>query len=878
MLGISPLGPIERLLVEQTEYVVEEVERLTVPIALVFTDMVGSSAAKRAASLGPDSSSRDRAYLANIQSRHLRAVRETLAQFDGREIMTIGDSFFLTFEDASIALQCCAAIQKRLREDPIQTPSGPLRLRIGLHVGTPEYFENSWHGTDVDLAARAESVGSAEQIIVTDAARRAIGQADGIRMRRLGTYALKGVGDVVLWDADYDKAGMRHAAVLNNGQRRRRRLYDMTIAAIVLIVVGMLMRSFRRDNRVPPEVSVLVSDFQNRTGNPVFDKALEQPIATALEGASFINIYNRNAAKKLVGQLTGGASSLDENSARMLARREGIAYIVSGSVERKGSGFLLSARTLDATSGKVIEHDTVRAQAPDEVLRGLPRLATRIRSALGDTTPASAQINAAETYTTTSMEAAKAYAQAQDLQWSGNYREAIAAYKQAIALDPKMGRAYSGLAVMEYNSGNKEAAATYYQQAMATIGRMSERERYRTRGGYYLLERDYPKAIDEYTQLLGKYPADSAGHSNLALAYFYARDMDRALKEGIQSLSLAPNNVLQRNNVGLYAMYAGQFERAIAEQDRVLEINPKFNLAFVGKAISELALGRPQTMATWNALAAINDEGASRATLGKADVALHEGRLDDAVTLLRQGAEVDIAKGNKDEAAVKWANLADAESYRHRSAAALNAADRAVALTHEDGPHVLAALAYLESGAPAKARTIAKSLGSELNADARSYSHLIEGAVLLEAGKPIPAIAELRDAQKIADVWLVHFYLGRAYLAARAYTEADSEFDTCLRRNGEASALFLDEEPTLHLVPVVTYYDGIARLGMHSTAGVQALESFVAERSHHQGDPLVADALRRLIKTVPRNTAQNGQQPSHVEPVGLRDMKGRRAP
>ncbi len=855
---------------EQTEYV-EEVERLTVPIALVFTDMVGSSAAKRAASLGPDSSSRDRAYLANIQSRHLRSVRETLALYNGREIMTIGDSFFLTFEDPSTALECCAAIQKRLRDDPIQTPSGFLRLRIGLHIGTPEYFENSWHGSDVDLAARAESVGSAEQIIVTDAARRTIGDLDGIRMRRLGTYALKGVGDVVLWDADYDKAGLRHAAVLNNGQRRRRRLYDLTIVAIVLIALGLLMKSLRRDTRVPPEVSVLVADFQNKTGDPVFEKSLEQPIATALEGASFINIYNRSAAKKLVRQLTNGGADLDENAARMLSRREGIAYIVSGEVERKGSGFVLSTRTVNTVTGKVIEHDSVRAQARDEVVRDLPKLATRIRTALGDTTPASAQLNAAETYTTTSVEAAKAYAQAQDFQWSGNYPEAIAAYRQALKLDPKMGRAYSGLAVMEYNSGNKQVAATYFQQAMATIGRMSERERYRTRGGYYLLERDYPKAIDEYTQLLSKYPADSAGHANLALAYFYARDMDRALKEGIQSLSLAPNNVLQRNNVGLYAMYAGQFERAISEQDRVLELNPKFNLAFVGKAISELALGRPQTSATWDALSALNDAGASRAMLGKADLALYEGRLEDATALLRKGAEEDSSKKNRDEAAIKWANLAEAESYRHHAAAALGAADHATELSQDVGPRVLASLAYVESGAPAKANVIANSLGSELNVDARSYAHLIAGAALLESGKPIPAIAELREGQKIADVWLMHFYLGRAYLAAKAYTEADSEFDTCLRRTGEASALFLDEEPTFHIVPVVNYYDGLARLGMHSTSGVQALESFVAVRSRQQGDPLVADALRRLVKMVPGTVAEGMQPASHVQPVSIQN-------
>jgi class 3 adenylate cyclase len=168
-------------------------------IALVFTDVVGSSAAKRAAALGPDDNARDRAYLEGIQTKHLRLIRGAVAEYNGKEIMTIGDSFFLTFEDPVDAIRCAAAIQQRLFAQPIDTPSGPMRLSIGIHVGTPEYFENSWHGTDVDTAARAQSVGSVQQIVVTDAGRKAIGEPLDITFRPLGTFALKGIGDVRLW-------------------------------------------------------------------------------------------------------------------------------------------------------------------------------------------------------------------------------------------------------------------------------------------------------------------------------------------------------------------------------------------------------------------------------------------------------------------------------------------------------------------------------------------------------------------------------------------------------------------------------------------------------------------------------------------------------
>lgn len=196
----------------------------TTPLVLVFTDMVGSSAAKRAEALGADASARDHAYLESIQAKHLHLVRTAVAEHNGKEVMTIGDSFFLTFEDIVDAIRCAAAIQQRLRAFPIDTPSGPLQLRIGIHIGTPEFFENSWHGTDVDIASRAESAGSPQQIVITAAACAAAGPMTGITFRPLGTFTLKGVGEVKLWDADYDRHGPRPAAIASNETRRKRKL------------------------------------------------------------------------------------------------------------------------------------------------------------------------------------------------------------------------------------------------------------------------------------------------------------------------------------------------------------------------------------------------------------------------------------------------------------------------------------------------------------------------------------------------------------------------------------------------------------------------------------------------------------------------------
>src|ERR1700722_12592860 len=211
---------------------------MAAPIALVFTDMVGSSAAKRGAVLGSDVITRDRVYLESIQAKYLRLIRRAIAEHNGKEIMPFGFSFFLAFEDPADAIRCCAAIQQRLCAEPIATPSGPMRLRIGIHVGTPAYFENSWHGIDVDIAARVQSAGSPGQIIVTEAAElRAIGDVPDITFHPLGTFALKGVGELKLWDADYGRIEPRQPAIESIEQRRRKR--NTARAAFHLAIIAL---------------------------------------------------------------------------------------------------------------------------------------------------------------------------------------------------------------------------------------------------------------------------------------------------------------------------------------------------------------------------------------------------------------------------------------------------------------------------------------------------------------------------------------------------------------------------------------------------------------------------------------------------------------
>ncbi len=126
------------------------------------------------------------------------------------------------------------------------------------------------------------------------------------------------------------------------------------------------------------------------------------------------------------------------------------------------------------------------------------------------------------------------------------------------------------------------------------------------------------------------------------------------------------------------------------------------------------------------------------------------------------------------------------------------------------------------------------------------YAKLILGEAQLKKGNAREAMNIFQEAQKLGDTWLGHFDLGRAYLEVSAFTEASSEFDVCLKRRGEITSVFLDDMPSYHYLPPVYYYQGRAREGLKSAGAGESYKAFLAMKEKGAGDPLVADARRRL--------------------------------
>ncbi|MBY0493027.1 MAG: protein kinase [Cyanobacteria bacterium] len=635
-----------------------------------------------------------------------------------------------------------------------------------------------------------------------------------------------------------------HEVIVHDAPARSK----LAAAAIVIVLAGAAAGWYFSPGTVSVSaahdpISILIGDFDNKTGDPVFDGVVEQALSLGIEGASFVNAFPRRDALRAATAIKPGAR-LDEATARLIALRENLGMVIVGAIEPRGSGYHITIKGVGPGNDGELKY-TLEDDAPNKaaVLQTVGALAAQVRSALGDTVAPAAN----DAFTAANLDAASAYAKAQELQAAGRREDAIKQYSAAIALDPDFGRAYAGLAAQYENLGRRDEAEANYQKALALIDRMTERERYRTRGMYYMFARKPDQAATEFTTLLKAYPFDTTGLANLALTSFYLRNLPQALEIGRRVSGLQPTNVGRRQNLALYSMYAGQFDTAITESDETLKLNPGAFKALVARALSQLALGRPEEAAkSYEAMALISADGASFAAAGLADLAAVEGRYADAIAMLDKGIAAEEARKNATRAATKKVARAEMRILNGDVAGGVRDAQSALAATNDQTVRSAAGLVLARAGR-SEAEAIAASLDGRLETDFQAYGKLIRAELLLAQRQPRQAVDLTIQAEKLADTWLGHVVRGRAYLDLEAYPDAYSQLEIAIKRRGEATAQFMDDVPTYRSFPVVHYYMGRTQEGLKSPAAAQSYESFLSIIKNDRA-AFAADARARLAK------------------------------
>jgi tetratricopeptide (TPR) repeat protein len=313
-----------------------------------------------------------------------------------------------------------------------------------------------------------------------------------------------------------------------------------------------------------------------------------------------------------------------------------------------------------------------------------------------------------------------------------------------------------------------------------------------------------------------------------------------------QASALLPKKAIFRANLALYASFGSDFQTAQREAQTAQELDPTYATPFMALVFAQLGQGQlAQATETYQRLEKISNVGASYASSGLADLALYEGRFTDAVRMLEQGAMEDSAAKYPDRAALKLVTLAYTRLLQGQKTQAVAAAERALANSKTVKIRFLAGRIFAAAGQTARAQELGTSLASELQSEPQVYAKLIEGEVTLANGDPRGAINAFTQANNQVDTWIGRFDRGRAYLEVGALAEADSDFDRCIKRRGEALSLFVDPWPTYGYFPTVYYYLGRVREGLKSTDFAESYRTYVSIRGKAGEDPLLAEVRKR---------------------------------
>ncbi len=307
----------------------------------------------------------------------------------------------------------------------------------------------------------------------------------------------------------------------------RRLTWKMSTAAAVL-VAGLVYLTYWAAQGPPPAVehepvSILIADLDNATGDATLNGTLEPMLKLALEGTGFISAYDRNGIRRTLGVTP--PERLDENAGREIAVKQGVGVVLAGALTRDGSGYGVMLKAIESVTGNVIVETSARASGKDQVLGVATTLGNEVRTALGDETSESAKKFATETLSATSLDVVREYAMAINAASTGKFEDAMQSYKRAAALDPTFGLAYTGMASLSGNMGQRQEAEAFAREAIRHVDKMTERERFRTRGMFYYTTNDYEACVKEYGDLVSRFAGDALARNNLAVCATKLRDI-----------------------------------------------------------------------------------------------------------------------------------------------------------------------------------------------------------------------------------------------------------------------------------------------------------------------------------------------------------------
>lgn len=334
-------------------------------------------------------------------------------------------------------------------------------------------------------------------------------------------------------------------------EKKKGRIYNYSSMVVVMAVMVLFM--FSSANTVPFSKRdwVVITDFENQTGEPVFDKSLYTAFTLTANQSSHINILPRSRIIETLARMEKKDLLLiDEATGREIAMREGINIYVVPGISKVGNRYLISARIHDTKTGDLLRTQTLSAENQDEILAKIGQLSKKIRRDFGESRYRIAtQDKPLKNVTTSSLEALKLYSLGIDYHLMSNFELARDYYSQALKIDSGFVSAKASLGNILIERFDAEKGRELLSDAVKSVGRLTERER-------------------------------------LGILAFYAVNVENDIEKGIEytktRINLYPDDAVARNNLGWYYQREGRLEEALKEYKEVVRIDPEMGLTYGG--------------------------------------------------------------------------------------------------------------------------------------------------------------------------------------------------------------------------------------------------------------------------------------------------------
>jgi serine/threonine protein kinase/tetratricopeptide (TPR) repeat protein len=340
----------------------------------------------------------------------------------------------------------------------------------------------------------------------------------------------------------------------------------MVLGVLALAVFASLF-VYIKSKRVAPltdKDTILLTEFDNKTGEDVFERTLRQGLAVQLQQSPFLDIFPETRTRATLQLMSlSPEERVTRERAREICQRQGLKAFIAGTIVKFERNYSITLEALNGQTGDQLALVQVEAEGKDDVLKALSRAATELREKLGEELSSIQKFDAKLEVTTSSLEALKEYALGRSEQDRGQFFKAIEFYKRATEMDPNFATAWLGLALQYANTSQPALAAECLSKAFELSNRVAQDERARITYFYYqIVTGELEKAIEAQEAYVHSYPREARGPGNLGNLYSITGRYEKSVAATTEAFRLNPNTTIWPGNLAEALIGLNRFDEA----------------------------------------------------------------------------------------------------------------------------------------------------------------------------------------------------------------------------------------------------------------------------------------------------------------------------